>query len=126
MKKCIFILILLSYSIASFGVCLNYFYCCGKLKTVTIIETKEAKNCTNNQKKDCCKNQKVHVQLQTDQQQTSTPVFKFSIVSLAAKLPYSFSFVSNIILPQSSTKPVYTQPPLYSVGANILFCTFRI
>lgn len=126
MKKCLLILILFSYSIASFGVSLNYFYCCGKLKTVTIHETAEASKCTGDKKKDCCKNKKVHIQLKTDQQHSPTNDFNCS-APLALPTVFDNVLLSCNNFQQVEKIIVNNKPPsISSVATNILFCTFRI
>jgi len=127
MKKCLLILILLSYSIASFGVSLNYFYCCGKLKTVTITKTTAAEKCTGNKKKDCCKNKKVHIQLKTDQQQNTVSTFNFASPIILNHHFDNFKIANNIVHLNNDVYSQFKKPPSLSlIGANILFCTFRI
>ena len=57
MKKIILILLLIVYTSATFGIGVNQFYCCNKLKSISIaFIISEEKNCGMNDKIDnCCK-----------------------------------------------------------------------
>lgn len=56
MKKIVLILLICSYSFATMGFSLKEFYCCGKLKSVTIEFTPDKKQtCSKcNEKSGCC------------------------------------------------------------------------
>jgi len=81
----------MSYSIASFGVSLNYFYCCGKLKTVSLALKTEDRDCKGKAKKGCCDNKTVTIKLKVDQQKSSDQ----STIHFAA--PLSLLFLIQII-----------------------------
>ena len=57
MKKAALILLILIYSMSSFGVTFNEFYCCGKLKaiSVTLSEVGKDKATKDTDKGGCCK-----------------------------------------------------------------------
>ncbi len=57
MKKVAVILLISIYSLSTFGVSLKGFYCCGKLKSVTVALADEGKNNCNkgSNEKGCCK-----------------------------------------------------------------------
>ena len=57
MKKIAIILLLGVYSLSTLGLSLKSFYCCGKLKSVTVTITQDQQqNCANNDgMSDCCK-----------------------------------------------------------------------
>ncbi len=57
MKNIVLILLISIYSFSTFGISLNGFYCCGKLKTVsvTFVEESKAKCNTGDNTDGCCK-----------------------------------------------------------------------
>ncbi len=126
MKRILIIVILISYSFASFGVSLNYFYCCGKLKDVSI--TTNAKVKSNNEKagKGCCENKTVTLKLKTDQKSTEQSTFHFDApLSPAIQHTYDYSIVN--IATNGNTNQLYKRPPPSNLPSrNILFCVFRI
>lgn len=126
MKKVLVILILVSYSIASFGVSLNYFYCCGKLKTISFITRADSKTCKGNKGKGCCKNEKVTVKLKSDHKSCDD-------VKCNCEAPLSVAIIQhnddafNSFYHTVLTTPLYTRPPPDELPKrNILFCVFRI
>ena len=56
-KKALIIFLLFIYTLASFGIGVRQFYCCGKLKSVnlTYVQTKNGKCKMGNEKTGCCK-----------------------------------------------------------------------
>lgn len=130
MKKFLLILLLISYSIASFGVSVNYFYCCGKLKTVSFAEIKPAKECKGKLKKaccagkKCCKNVTVTVKLKADQKSTDKLNFQFETPAspfIVFSDNYTFSELS-LLTPSNQ----FVHPPGNLPKRTILFCVFRI
>src|SRR5688572_10806484 len=57
MKKISLILLICIYSLSSFGVSFKEFYCCGKLKSISVSVLPDAKNNCNKDRTDegCCK-----------------------------------------------------------------------
>lgn len=57
MKKSALIFLILIYSMSSFGVTFKQFYCCGKLKTVSVTLSQPGKDkaATDNDPDGCCK-----------------------------------------------------------------------
>lgn len=126
LKKLLTILILVCYSISSFGVSLNYFYCCGKLKTISFTTTNKGKNCKGDLKKGCCKNEKVKVKLKTDQKVSNAENSNFEqgvYDNVIHHCNYTFSS-KNI----ATTQKEFYQlpPPKFSFKRHILYCTYRI
>jgi hypothetical protein len=125
-KKFLVILILVSYSIASFGVNLNYFYCCGKLKTISFVTKEDSKNCKGNKGKGCCKNEKVTIKLKTDHKTCDDVKCNCDAplsVAIIQHNDYAVKGFYNSVL----TTPLYTRPPPdYFPKINVLFCVFRI
>ena len=63
MKKFTVILFAMLYLISSSGVAVSNFYCCGKLKAVSLVANTEEKNCNAKSKKGCCDNKSVTIKL---------------------------------------------------------------
>lgn len=127
MKKLLIIAILISYSVASFGVQLNYFYCCGKLKTVSLALKAEDKDCKGKPVKGCCDNKTVSLKLKVDQEKTvEKDAIKFQILLSPAILHVS-SFTSENIITTRGLNPLYRRPPPSILPSRqVLYCVFRI
>ena len=126
MKKGLIIAILLSYSIASFGVSLNYFYCCGKLKTVSFVSKTRDKDCTDTSKKGCCDNKTVTVQLKADQKSNEQIYFDFP-TPLSPGLLSINDYVALSLATNYKLNPFYKRPPPDRFPSrSILFGVFRI
>ncbi|WP_460767228.1 HYC_CC_PP family protein [Niabella terrae] len=126
MKRLLIIAILISYSIASFGVSLNYFYCCGKLKTVSFKINTEEKNCKVKTGKGCCNNKTVTVKLKTDQKSQEQTALHFNAPLSPVILHTENYMVSNIAINSNITQLCKRPPPGILPSRNILFCVFRI
>ncbi len=86
MKKLLLIGLLLCYGLASFGVSLNYFYCCGKLKSVTIaVNANNEDDCTGPKGKGCCDNKTVTLKIKTVQKNNDN--LNFTIHPPVSSLP---------------------------------------
>jgi hypothetical protein len=126
-KKILVIAILICYSVASFGVSLNYFYCCGKLKTVSLAPQKSAGENCKSKSKGCCKNKTVTIQLKVDQKETDQFVYHFD--KLLSFIPHFSSGNSQLFNLTECYKlsQLYKKPPPSSFPSrDILFCIFRI
>ena len=125
-KRILVILILTAYSIASFGVSVNYFYCCGVLKTVSLKANTEEKNCKTKTNKGCCDNKTVTLKLKTDQKSVDQTIFHFTTPLSPAILhidSYSFSNIAN----NGNVNQLYKRPPPDNLPSRqILFCVFRL
>lgn len=126
MRKIIVIAILLSYSIASFGVSLNYFYCCGKLEAVSLTVNTEEKDCAAGSKKGCCDNKTVTIKLKIDQKNNEKSSFDFA-TPLSPTIFYSENCTSFDLAANCRLNPLYERPPPgILLARNIFFCIFRI
>ena len=126
MKKVFIIGILFFYSIATFGVSLNYFYCCGKLKTVTLVSNSKENNCKGKSRKGCCDNKVVTFQLKIDQKENNTVNYHFS--TPISSVDFYTTHYFNVTFP-STYLPIYlvnNHPPDYFPSRQILYCVFRI
>jgi hypothetical protein len=125
-KKVLVIAILLSYSVASFGVSLNYFYCCGKLKTVSLVVKTESKDCPGKSKKGCCDNKTVTIKLKTDQKENNLSIYHFAKKS-SPVIFYTdhFSPLNPVFI--CSINPLYKRPPPDKLlSRQILYSVFRL
>jgi hypothetical protein len=126
-KRILVILILMSYSIASFGVSLNYFYCCGKLKTVSLALKTEDKDCTGKAKKGCCDNKTVTLKLKVDQQKSSDQSTVHFVAPLSPVILHTDNYTDLSIATNGNTNSLYKRPPPDNLPSRqILFCVFRI
>ncbi|MBK8711465.1 MAG: hypothetical protein IPL97_06285 [Niastella sp.] len=126
MKKFIAALVLVCYCSASFGVSINYFYCCGKLRSVTLTEVSAEKSCTPMPRKGCCENKKLTLKITVDQANQSLKYIKADISSFS--LPAYLWQLQQIFYATQNLSPLLlgesNPPPL--LKRNILFCVFRI
>lgn len=126
MKRILVILILISYSVASFGVSLNYFYCCGVLKGVSLRVNTEEKIWKTKTGKGCCDNKTVTLKLKVDQKNTEQTSFKIDN-SLSPAILQTHDCEVIYIATSGNINSLYKRPPPpYLPSRNILFCVFRI
>lgn len=126
-KKITVIAVFLFYSLAAFGVSVNYFYCCGKLKEVSLKLDKPPVHhkCPMKGDKDCCKDESVDLKLDQQQHASQQIVFEplLFIVQPDANIFDAFErFISQQQYSNLQNKP----PPLVGSSLNILHSNFRI
>jgi hypothetical protein len=125
-KKILAIAILLSYSVASFGVSLNYFYCCGKLKAVSLAVRSGARDCPGKSKKGCCDNKIVTIKLKVDQKENSQPVYHFAKI-VSPVILYTNDLSSLSPAADCRITPLYKRPPPGNLPSRqIRYSVFRI
>lgn len=126
MKKLIVFAILIGYSVASFGIGFNYFYCCGKLKSVTVRVNVEDKDGGNKTSKGCCNHKKVILKLKLAQKGTNSVSYQFHPPLSVATIPGD-SYISSTSLAELKTSSLYLHsPPKRMTSFNVLYCVFRI
>lgn len=126
MKKILLIIILISYSVVSLGISVNYFYCCDKLKTISLAVNTEVKDNKTESKKGCCDNRTVIIKLKTDQKNGEQAAFDLDApLSLAILHTHDYN-VANIAIDGLINSLYKRPPPLNLPSRNILFCVFRI
>jgi hypothetical protein len=126
MKKVGLILLLNIYALASFGIGIRQFYCCGKLKSTDISFARaDLKKCSNGDESDgCCKTKYQTFKVNDSHVPgtiTTIPAFadsKLFITPFDISLPVS---ESNDIANASHAPPLYHITPIY-----ILNCVYRI
>jgi hypothetical protein len=124
-KKSLLTILLVCYAIASFGVNIHYFYCCGKLKTVSLVVTHQEKQCKPDEPKGCCDNKTVTVKLKTDQKENDQPVYQFTAPVTTASF-YNSTSVAAVPISNSIHLLYQKPPPLPLPDLHVLFCVFRI
>ncbi|MFT3903100.1 MAG: hypothetical protein QM727_07995 [Niabella sp.] len=119
---------LMVYGFASFGISLNYFYCCGNLKTVSlsVASQQEQDNCPMKGKKGCCEHKTVSHKISVDQN-ANAALFLASLHCGPAALPAPpYLAKANVLYAQFHT-PTYKKPPPLSQNNNLVFLSvFRI
>ncbi len=128
MKKIVLILLICSYSLATMGFSLNEFYCCGKLKSVTIeLSPNKKQTCSKgNEKSGCCDNKYQFYKVKDNHlsgKALDIPLKYFTDLDLFTSEVQSISFVTQEIdvINGSHAPPLYTGVPIY-----ISNCVFRI
>lgn len=128
MKKNSAILIVLIYFISVSGIGLKEFYCCGKLKSVTIalIDNKEEKCSKGTHIEGCCKSKYQLLKVNDKHFASFYSVLPFKIS--AEPLSYLISFQPTIfstcriaVINGSHAPPIYPGVPIYKSN-----CVFRI
>ena len=127
MKKFTVILITLLYSISTLGIGLKEFYCCGKLKSVTITLVHEAdEKCDKGGKKSgCCKTEHQFLKIK-DSHLAPGDVFT----------PIKFIPELNLFITVNELKSIYSTridlsndihgPPVFDRPIYLFNCVYRI
>jgi len=116
------------YGLASFGVSLNYFYCCGSLETVAISNQKvqEAQDhCPMKGEKGCCENKVVSHKISVDQNIPSVFIYE-PLLSTTALLPVPFYEAVPPIHNKTIRPEAYKQPPPLLSTHLAFLSVFRI
>jgi hypothetical protein len=127
MKKSAAILLAGIYVMASFGIAINSFYCCGKLKAVTIslVEQQDAK-CAGNGNSSCCNIRHQILKVQ-DSHTGSTAFFHFSDLWALNPRPVFENetpfFVKDLTYGAHAD---YAPPPIASCPLYTFHCDYRI
>lgn len=128
MKKVALILLICIYSFATMGFSLKQFYCCGKLKSITVSLTQDTKQeCgKGNEKSGCCDNKYQFFKVKDNHisaGQASCPVKYFIDLDIYNPSFNEITFASQktTIAYRSNAPPLHTGIPLY-----IYDCVFRI
>ncbi len=111
-KLVILALVVLIYSVASTGLLVKAHYCCGDLKSISLVTPKSC--CGKSEKsKGCCHNETKYFkvkdkQIQGDESFNESP-------ALAAMLPIEFNIHSNTVFSEKeiSGSKIYDPPPLH-------------
>lgn len=128
MKKAGLILLILIYSLSSFGLTVKEFYCCGRLESISVIFANIEKSVpgSDDSKRDCCKT-KYHSFKVKDHHVAATQidaplnVFTDLSNSLVSFLPNSLDIMEPKVVNVSHSPPLQLNNPIY-----ISICIFRI
>ena len=127
MKRLTALIILALYSLSILGIGLKEFYCCGKLKSVTITFAHQANGkCDKEGKKgDCCKTEHQFLKVKDSH---LVPGHIFCPVKFLADIDFpSFSNESiSIYTTQTATSNSIHAPPFITRPIYILNCVYRI
>ena len=128
MKKAALISLICIYSLAIMGFSLKQFYCCGKLKSITISLTQNEvkKSGKGNEKSGCCDNKYQFFKVKDNHitaDQASTPVNHFIDLHL-----YTLSFQDNTFTSQKTNVAYRSNAPPKKAGVPLYLynCVFRI
>jgi len=127
MKKVALILLICSYSLATMGFSLKEFYCCGKLKSVTVELTPNKKQtCNKGDGSGCCDYKYKFYKVKDNHlsgKAIDISLKYFTDLDLFTSEVQSISFVTQEIdvINGSHAPPLYTGVPIY-----ISNCVFRI
>ena len=128
MKRIVPILLICVYSLSSFGVSLKAFYCCGRLKSVSVTYADKGENkCGKGNNTDSCCKTKYQSFKVNDNHFTSdnikTPSKQFISLTLFTPSLQDVTFYSPKIILWNRCNA----PPIYSaIPAYIYNCVFRI
>jgi hypothetical protein len=134
MKKFAAIILFCIYSLASLGIGIKQFYCCGKLKstvaTLLHTPTQGEKNCPSAMAasmKNCCKTHIITLQVK-DSHIASDVKFSFAKFQLESVPLQFFSLPEAQIIPSATALCFYAKapPPLHDIPLYIKNCVYRI
>lgn len=115
------------YGLTSFGFSLNYFYCCGKLKEVTVkVDAAHQKDCSMKMdSKKCCDNKSLTLKISSDQKLNPSQVFNILPPASDVILPQAFQYFTPAC--QGIQHPqFYNIPPPLPANRTVLYSNFRI
>ncbi|MEO5998503.1 MAG: hypothetical protein ABIN89_17235 [Chitinophagaceae bacterium] len=127
MKKVALILLICSYTVATMGFSLQEFYCCGKLKSVTVeITPNKKQTCNKGDGSGCCDNKYQFYKVKDNHlsgKALDLPLKDFTDLDLFTSEIQSISFFTQEIdvIKGNHAPPIYTSVPIY-----IFNCVFRI
>ncbi len=127
MKKFALILLICIYSLSTVGFSLKEFYCCGKLKSVTVALAQDTKQkCSKGDKEGCCKTKYQYFKVKDNHLSSAhvaTLLNSFSDLHTITPSYQSISFVTLEIdvINGNHAPPLHTGVPIYLSN-----CVFRI
>lgn len=135
MKKLLVLILLMAYTVANAGVSLNYFYCCGKLKSVSFtprkVTPKKCGRMSGSTQRKCCENKVVNFQLKTDQKQADEKAghvfFKTFTPTGDSGIPAEYYGVNHFLQFRlyGTASPIPPKPQLHFPSRQICFSVFR-
>ena len=128
MKKIALILLIFMYTLSSFGISVNRFYCCGKLKTTSLsfIHTVTEKCSNQKMMAGCCKTTFKSLQIK-DSHVAATGIEKLAKIFTDLHLNYAAINTTQLSSTKTTTAYFGNAPPLhYNLPIYILYCTYLI
>jgi len=129
MKKGLTILFLLLYGLSVFGIGLKEIYCCGKLKTVTVVVTVNDKHkCNkNHEHKGCCQSKYHYFKVKDNHLSTvATPIAVKSSVEIHSFDLSLWQPCFNSFQPKSVVNGSHAPPLHNGIPIHIYNCVYRI
>lgn len=127
MKKVALILLICIYSFATMGFSLKEFYCCGKLKSISLTLAANEKNNSVkfNSKNDCCKNKFHFHKLNDGHFAPGIAINTFNDFFYIAHPGYTDD-VRPYVSFQARAESIHSPPLSNGVASYITNCVFRI
>ena len=128
MKRTAIILLLLVYLVSCVGIAVNKFYCCGKLKTVSLsaTATNVANKISSAQKNPCCNHTSQTFKVKDQHVASATVVINSAPFVSLQKNYYSKVEVQSLSIKESSTILYHAPPNLSGNSIYNLYCNYRI
>ncbi|HCN84814.1 MAG TPA: hypothetical protein DIT07_14525 [Sphingobacteriaceae bacterium] len=128
MKRVLLFAITAIYLLSCIGVAVNCFYCCGELKSVSIVAaSQESENCNMPVKKDGCCDQSSQTFKVKDQHLASgsIPPASLPIIGIIQSF-HLFDLALPFSVRETSAFNYHAPPILSGTAIHTLNCTFRI
>lgn len=128
MKQIALILLICVYSLPTFGIGVEQFYCCGKLKstTITFVQPSKEKYDEGNATYGCCQTKYKTLKVKDSHVAADgiiTPAKHFTPLHLYT--PF-FEVIPLANQPKSIVNTSHAPPPKTGIPIYILYCTYRI
>ncbi|PBQ32772.1 hypothetical protein CNR22_13645 [Sphingobacteriaceae bacterium] len=126
MKKTGIVLLSLFYFLVACGFAVNFHFCAGKLKSISLFQSKEDGCCGNKKKsKGCCKEKTVVYKIKDSHKAVSNPIVPNEIVKDFHSWYTSLDFTVNRpslelhALPDCNAPPFAYPEPVYLLNRNL-------
>jgi len=128
LRKLTILLVFVFYALASFGISLHFFYCCGKLKSVSLTShVSETKDCPVQKGKNCCENKTVDAKVSIDQKTNGASVLALAQPgAFFVTPPALFGNIPELPFAASLPRPPAGPPEPQQEDRSIFLGVFRI
>lgn len=128
MKKILVILLLTMYGMSSFGMTVNFHYCCGKLKKVALTSIKtdlcDMEPAAQIEMEDCCRDEALTLKIKDVQ--APSAIYHASSFSDITFLPARELAIADVPHRGIIHVPKYFLPPPLRKDFTSLYCVYRI